>query len=157
MKINRKYLIESIKEALGEDEESAFETLTNIVSDRGEGRGIQALEMMFAFELTEHQVRSIYNVALYNALEYNNNDLPKVLKLRPEEFTDSEGDVHFDMAVEAITTNPDNTNPERLLKEIGYDKTVSLELFNQEWWEKEPEETLRVGLERIKSLFENSD
>ena len=44
-----------------------------------------------------------------------------------------------------------------ILKEIGYDKTVSLELFNQEWWEKEPEETLRVGLERIKSLFENSD
>ena len=41
-----------------------------------------------------------------------------------------------------------------ILKEIGYDKTVSLELFNQVVGE--PEE-LRVGLERIKSLFENSD
>jgi hypothetical protein len=38
---------------------------------------------------------------------------------------------------------------------MGYDGTVSLELFNQSWWELDPKETLRVGLQRMKELFEN--
>jgi 2-keto-myo-inositol isomerase len=41
-----------------------------------------------------------------------------------------------------------------VLREIGYDGTVSLELFNSEWWEKDPSETLKIGLERMKELFE---
>ena len=41
-----------------------------------------------------------------------------------------------------------------VLREIGYDGTVSLELFNSEWWEKDPAETLKIGLERMKELFE---
>tara|TARA_B100001027_G_scaffold91538_1_gene62851 strand:- start:7523 stop:8326 length:804 start_codon:yes stop_codon:yes gene_type:complete len=42
----------------------------------------------------------------------------------------------------------------QILKEIGYDKTVSLELFNADWWKRDPEETLRLGLVRMKELFE---
>ena len=41
-----------------------------------------------------------------------------------------------------------------ILREMGYDGTVSLELFNSEWWEKDPSETLKIGLERMKELFE---
>jgi 2-keto-myo-inositol isomerase len=41
----------------------------------------------------------------------------------------------------------------KILNQIGYNKTVSLELFNQGWWEKDPAETLRTGLNRMKALF----
>ena len=40
----------------------------------------------------------------------------------------------------------------KLLKEKGYNGTVSLELFNQDWWNKDPKETLRVGYERVAEL-----
>ena len=40
----------------------------------------------------------------------------------------------------------------KLLKEKGYDGTVSLELFNQDWWGKDPRETLKVGYERVAEL-----
>ena len=62
-----------------------------------------------------------------------------------------------DPAKPALTqTDPDRVMPGdgqidlqaeiKLLKEKGYDGTVSLELFNQDWWNKDPKETLRVGL-----------
>ena len=71
-----------------------------------------------------------------------------------------------DPAKEAGTqTDPDRVMPGdgqidlraeiKALKEMGYDGTVSLELFNQSWWEVDPRETLRVGLQRMKELFEN--
>ena len=40
----------------------------------------------------------------------------------------------------------------KILRDKGYDGTVSLELFNEEWWAKDPAETLRVGLERVSAL-----
>ena len=40
-----------------------------------------------------------------------------------------------------------------VLKEIGYDKTVSLELFNAELWEQDPLEVISTGLTRMKELF----
>ena len=59
-------------------------------------------------------------------------------------------------------TDPDRVMPgdgqidlqrkSKLLKEKGYDGTVSLELFNQEWWNKDPRETLKVGIERVFEL-----
>ena len=53
------------------------------------------------------------------------------------------GDGQIDLAAEI-----------EVLREIGYKGTVSLELFNSEWWQKEPSETLKIGLERMKELFE---
>ena len=43
----------------------------------------------------------------------------------------------------------------KVLQEIGYQGTVSLELFNQYWWEQKPEETLKIGLERMRRLLES--
>jgi len=40
-----------------------------------------------------------------------------------------------------------------VLKEKGYDKTVSLELFNAELWEQDPLEVISTGLARMKALF----
>ena len=40
-----------------------------------------------------------------------------------------------------------------VLKEIGYDKTMSLELFNAELWEQDPLEVITLGLERMKALW----
>ena len=42
-----------------------------------------------------------------------------------------------------------------ILKEKGYDHTVSLELFNADLWTADPAEALCVGLERMKTLFED--
>ncbi len=39
-----------------------------------------------------------------------------------------------------------------LLNEKGYDTTVSLELFNQELWSRDPAEVLRIGIERLREL-----
>ncbi len=39
-----------------------------------------------------------------------------------------------------------------VLKEKGYDRWLSLELFSQAWWERDPLETAKVGLERMKEL-----
>ena len=41
-----------------------------------------------------------------------------------------------------------------VLKEKGYDATMSLELFNVELWEKDPLEVISTGLERMKGLWE---
>ena len=41
----------------------------------------------------------------------------------------------------------------QILKHMGYDRTVSLELFNEEWWSKDPAETLRIGFERVSALI----
>ena len=40
-----------------------------------------------------------------------------------------------------------------VLKEIGYDKTMSLELFNAELWEEDPLEVITIGLERMQALW----
>ena len=40
-----------------------------------------------------------------------------------------------------------------VLREIGYEGTVSLELFNKELWEQDPTEVLKVGIERMRELF----
>ena len=39
-----------------------------------------------------------------------------------------------------------------ILREIGYEGTVSLELFNPGLWEKDPAEVLAVGIERMRGL-----
>ncbi len=42
----------------------------------------------------------------------------------------------------------------KVLKEKGYDGTVSLELFNQELWSRDPREVLRVGIDRMRELLD---
>lgn len=39
-----------------------------------------------------------------------------------------------------------------VLRDKGYDKWLSLELFSHTWWERDPAETARIGLERMKAL-----
>jgi len=40
-----------------------------------------------------------------------------------------------------------------VLKEKGYDRTMSLELFNAELWERSPLEVIAIGLDRMKRLW----
>ena len=42
----------------------------------------------------------------------------------------------------------------RVLREKGYDGTVSLELFNRDLWAKDPREVLKVGIERMRELLQ---
>lgn len=43
-----------------------------------------------------------------------------------------------------------------VLREKGYDKWLSLELFSEYWWDKDPERTARTGLERMRSVCEDA-
>lgn len=43
-----------------------------------------------------------------------------------------------------------------VLKEKGYDRWLSLELFNSEWWSKDAMETARTGLDRMRALCEGT-
>ncbi|MBL9158229.1 MAG: sugar phosphate isomerase/epimerase [Verrucomicrobiales bacterium] len=43
-----------------------------------------------------------------------------------------------------------------ILKEKGYDRWLSLELFNAEWWARDPMETAKVGIERMRALCEDA-
>ena len=70
------------------------------------------------FDLTERQIRTLYNVVLYTALENNVEDLPEVLQMRPPEYTDEEM-VHRKMAYDKIVTKSEQ--PERLLKAMNFD------------------------------------
>jgi len=40
-----------------------------------------------------------------------------------------------------------------VLREIGYEGTVSLELFNEALWAQDPTEVLKIGIERMNELF----
>ena len=40
-----------------------------------------------------------------------------------------------------------------VLREIGYEGTVSLELFNEALWAQDPAEVLKIGIERMRELF----
>ena len=40
-----------------------------------------------------------------------------------------------------------------ILREIGYEGTVSLELFNPGLWEKDPGDVLATGMERMRELL----
>ena len=42
----------------------------------------------------------------------------------------------------------------RLLREKGYQGTVSLELFNPELWSQDPREVLKLGIQRMRELFD---
>ena len=42
---------------------------------------------------------------------------------------------------------------ERQAVASGYSGYVSLELFNREWWGRDPEETVRVGMEKMRGFF----
>jgi len=41
----------------------------------------------------------------------------------------------------------------QVLRDIGYDRTISLELFNKQLWEQDPGDVLRLGMERLQALL----
>ncbi|QDT96120.1 sugar phosphate isomerase/epimerase family protein [Gimesia aquarii] len=87
-------------------------------------------------------------------------------KLKPEQIAIS----HFNDAVDTIPRetqmDPDRVLPGdghldlshycRLLKQIGYQSWLSLELFREDLWQQDPLEVAKLGLERMQSLAENA-
>lgn len=41
-----------------------------------------------------------------------------------------------------------------LLRQLGYDRWLSLELFNEELWQQDPREVARIGLEKMRAVVE---
>jgi sugar phosphate isomerase/epimerase len=41
-----------------------------------------------------------------------------------------------------------------LLRQIGYNRWLSLELFREDLWARDPEEVARVGLEKMRAVAE---
>lgn len=89
-----------------------------------------------------------------------------IAKLKPEQIAIS----HFNDAVDSIPQetqmDPDRVLPGdghldlshycRLLKQIGYQSWLSLELFREDLWQQDPLEVAKLGLERMQSLAENA-
>ena len=44
----------------------------------------------------------------------------------------------------------------RVLNEKGYSGAISLELFNQELWARDPREVLKIGIERLRELIDQT-
>ena len=42
----------------------------------------------------------------------------------------------------------------QLLRDVGYDRWLSLELFREDLWEQDPEAVAREGLEKMKAVAE---
>jgi len=88
-----------------------------------------------------------------------------IMDLKPEQIAIS----HFNDAPaepEASTQrDPDRVMPGdgvidlknycRFLKQIGYDRCLSLELFRPDLWEQDPEEVAAIGLEKMMSIAES--
>ncbi len=68
------------------------------------------------------------------------NDRPQMQQIDPDRLMVGDGPI--DLKAELA-----------LLKEIGYDGCVSLELFNKDLWKKDPLEVLKLGLERVRSVM----
>ncbi|MEM1441690.1 MAG: sugar phosphate isomerase/epimerase family protein [Verrucomicrobiota bacterium] len=68
-----------------------------------------------------------------------NPDIPRYEQKDPDRVM--VGDGAIDLAAELT-----------LLKEKGYDKWLSLELFSEAWWARDPLECARIGLERMEEL-----
>lgn len=74
---------------------------------------------------------------------------------------------HIDDAAQGIASG-EQTDPDRvmlgegqidlageiqILRDKGYDKWISLELFNADWWEKDPNEVAKIGIEKMRELL----
>ena len=68
-------------------------------------------------------------------------------KIPPREQTDPNRVMIGDGAIDLVAEL-------RILKEIGYAGAISLELFNQELWERPPLEVLQMGRERMLALID---
>ena len=42
-----------------------------------------------------------------------------------------------------------------ILKDAGYAGVISLELFNPSYWEEDPEEVARIGLEKMEAVIQS--
>ncbi|MDF1811961.1 MAG: sugar phosphate isomerase/epimerase [Verrucomicrobiales bacterium] len=70
-----------------------------------------------------------------------NPNLPRYKQLDPDRVMVSDGVIDLKSELS-------------LLKSKGYDKWLSLEIFSQEWWDKDPLETAKVGYDRMKQLVD---
>ena len=43
----------------------------------------------------------------------------------------------------------------KLLKDTGYDRSISLELFREDLWQQDPKEVARIGLEKMRAVVED--
>lgn len=89
-----------------------------------------------------------------------------IAQLKPAQIAIS----HFNDAVDTIPReqqmDPDRVLPGdghldltrycRLLKQIGYNSWLSLELFRDDLWQQDPLSVARLGLERMRSIAENA-
>jgi len=85
----------------------------------------------------------IRNLPLEKIAHYHINDAARDIPRGQQKDPDRVmiGDGAIDLKTELV-----------VLKSKGYDKWLSLELFSEEWWKKDPLETAKIGLERMQEL-----
>lgn len=106
---------------LESDDESSsdknFEKLMDIVDGGG---GTQALEMYDYFDLSEEQIKTLYTKILHSTIKSNLEDLPEIIEMRPEVFSEEDMQKPLDWATKKIFKSK-MQSPELLLKAIGFD------------------------------------
>jgi len=90
-------------------------------------------------------LEDIQSIPLERISHYHINDAPQGLP------SGEQNDSHRVMVGDGII---DLKTELTVLKEKGYDKWLSLELFNAGWWAKDPAETAKVGIERMQAICE---
>ncbi len=131
---------------------SFFASLNNVpdtvtVMDRCEGavEGATPVTILDAFHnwnnrTTVDDLRGlpVERIAHYH-IDDAANDIPSGQQKDPDRVMIGDGaiDLHEELTI---------------LKEKGYDKWLSLELFSQEWWDRDALETAKIGLERMEKL-----
>ncbi len=129
---------------------SFFKSLNNLpdavtVLDRAGADGCVTILDAFHNWNNKTTLEDIRSIPLERISHYHINDAPQGLP------SGEQNDSHRVMVGDGII---DLKTELTVLKEKGYDKWLSLELFNAGWWAKDPAETAKVGIERMQAICE---
>ena len=129
---------------------SFFKSLNNLsdavtVLDRTNAPDCHPVTILDAFHNWNNKTTldDIRDIPLERISHYHINDAPAGIP------SGEQNDSHRVMVGDGII---DLKAELTVLKDKGYDKWISLELFNAEWWAKNPLETAKVGLERMQAI-----
>ena len=132
---------------------SFFKSLNNLPdvltvldrSDADDATGGRPVTILDAFHNWNNKTTldDIRDIPLERISHYHINDAPAGIP------SGEQNDSHRVMVGDGII---DLKAELTVLKNKGYDKWISLELFNAEWWSKDPLETAKVGLERMRTI-----
>ena len=145
LEIGREFGIKPIMEFLGFSEQvNSIEAALRVMEGSGDGDATTVLDPFHIYR--------------------GGGDVESIAKLTSDQIAISHFNDCIDTKPREEQHDPDRVMPGdgifdlgrycQLLKEVGYDGWLSLELFREDLWEQDPEEVAREGLEKMKAVAE---